>query len=832
MNAAYRSLGTLRRHVAAIDWPIDFFAPDDLPAFLDRIYVLDYQLTTSTSTARVWLAFEGELSLAIPGVDGVKVVFGGGDVEGLTFVTASLAFGSPTTLTLENIRLSLRFPPDVLKPASLDGTPPAAQFAEIRVEGFVSIDSNFHVAITGFDAFELTPVMIADSGVIIAASDVKLDFSRTEALPEVLAAGFDESFLGVYIGQATVKLPEGLPALVPADLVLKNAVIGTGGVSGRLEAHYTPVFQATTNTFSGNGAGELFGIPFGLQDVAVEFRQNALVESSLTGMLVLPFFDTPVAVELSIGLEGGFKVALSAVQPAGAAYAAGLVTLIKPGLLSITLDSIGFAIDDGVFTARLSGTLTPLFGGLNWPGFVVKELSIDSKGHVRLEGGWINLPSQYSLDFHGFALEITKLGFGKTDDGGKWIGFSGALSLVDSFPAGASVEGLRLTWYDDGSKKITLGGVGVEFEIPEVLRFKGEVSYSGPVQVQVAGGTETVERFDGSILLKFTALDLTISATLVVGSASGVRGSYRFFAIYVDVQLPSGIPLASTGVAFYGFAGLFALSMEPNKGALPNSFHPTSSVDEEWYEGWYKRAPAPGVTQLKTKWDPAPGSLAFGAGCTIGTMSDNGYAFNGKLLLVVVLPGPIILLEGKANLLKKRTELDAGEPLFRSLAVLDGRAGELLIGLDARYKYGKQGELVDIAGGMEAYYNFHDPLAWHLYLGEREPRAKRIQATIFKLFNANAYLMIDARRLQTGAWIGYVKHLNVGPLKLGIEAFMEANAVLNWKPAHLFAEVWLHGAMEARVFKFGFSPVAGDNTYRYRLSTQTHLVTVGLAYKF
>ena len=34
------------------------------------------------------------------------------------------------------------------------------------------------------------------------------------------------------------------------------------------------------------------------------------------------------------------------------------------------------------------------------------------------------------------------------------------------------------------------------------------------------------------------------------------------------------------------------------------------------------------------------------------------------------------------------------------------------------------------------------------------------------------------------------------------------------------------------VFKFGFSPVAGDNTYRYRLSTQTHLVTVGLAYKF
>lgn len=34
------------------------------------------------------------------------------------------------------------------------------------------------------------------------------------------------------------------------------------------------------------------------------------------------------------------------------------------------------------------------------------------------------------------------------------------------------------------------------------------------------------------------------------------------------------------------------------------------------------------------------------------------------------------------------------------------------------------------------------------------------------------------------------------------------------------------------VFAFGFAPGISDNTYRYRLSTQTHLVTVGLAYKF
>lgn len=63
-------------------------------------------------------------------------------------------------------------------------------------------------------------------------------------------------------------------------------------------------------------------------------------------------------------------------------------------------------------------------------------------------GGWLDLPNQYALDFHGFEREITKSGFGKTD-GRKWVGFSGGLRLVDALPAGVSVEGIRLTWDED-----------------------------------------------------------------------------------------------------------------------------------------------------------------------------------------------------------------------------------------------------------------------------------------------------------------------------------------------------------------------------------------------
>ena len=181
---------------------------------------------------------------------------------------------------------------------------------------------------------------------------------------------------------------------------------------------------------------------------------------------------------------------------------------------------------------------------------------------------------------------------------------------------------------------LTFNGVGVEFEVPNVVKFKGAVAYREPYEIAVPGFTqkELIKRFDGDIKLKLVALDMEIDATLVIGSASGPRGDYTFFAIYLGVELPAGIPLFSTGLALYGMAGLFATQMEPKKGEA-----------EGWYEnpdgsdGWYRR-PDVGVTDLTKKWDPNLGSLAFGVGATIGTLPDNGNSFHGKFLLVIVFP--------------------------------------------------------------------------------------------------------------------------------------------------------------------------------------------------
>ncbi|HWJ42159.1 MAG TPA: hypothetical protein VNR67_01890, partial [Solirubrobacterales bacterium] len=621
----------------------------------------------------------------------------------------------------------------------------------------------------GAPALDLPPCMIGDSGVVIEAREVALHLGD-EAPPPGRPAGWR----GLALGKVGLHLPGDLGASL-GDLSLSEATIGQGGFTGKVEDAWNPPRKVS-----------LGGFDFELLSASIGFAQNAIVSSEVRGRFNLPFFDLPVGVRLGFNLDGSVAVELD--------VGGGLLNLEKPGLLKLTIDSLALDLGDpGPPAVKISGKLRPLVGGVEWPEIAVSDLAIDPEGNVRLAGGWIDLPSQYALDFHGFKLDVVRLGFGRSDDGGRWIGFSGGLKLVEGLPAGASVEGLRVSWWPDQPGRapaVTLNGVGVELEVPGAFRFKGEVSYRELVE-----DGRPVHRFDGDITLELLALELELDAQLVIGSAQGANGTYTFFAIYLGVELPVGIPLWTTGVGLYGVAGLLALSMEPNK-----------KPEEQWYaidpaRSWYHR-PKAGATDLKTKWKNREGSMALGAGVTLGTVADNGFSVNGKMLLAIVLPGPIVLIEGKANILRERSKLD-DEPIFRALAVLDGREGTMLLGLDASYKFGDGGELIEIHGGGEAFFDFDDPLAWHLYLGRNEPREQRIRAQVFKLFEANAYFMLDARSLATGAWVGYDARYRFGPLTVSFSAWMEGDAKISYKPAHYSTSMRLHGGIGLKVFGFG-----------------------------
>jgi hypothetical protein len=769
-------------------WPTDVFGE---PKALDKVGVRDFEVTAtgdelSLSGKLVW---SRELEIDLPIVKGLSVVLLSGN--GMTEVPFQIELLPEPSVTIPNIGFGLRFRSDLLRPVEkkngkwvpvLDsaGNPTAAELTFGGL-GFTA-DLEGNIGFTGTPKGDLPPVQIGDSGVVVELQGLAPYLSSRQTPP----ANAPQSFRGVAIDSVTVSLPDDLDVpILPSSITAEDLFIGTGGFSGKLAGQWTPTFNAASRKYEGDGSGSLFGIPFALQSLAFEFHQNVPTESELKGELLLPYFDQRVAVDLSIGFDGAISLSLSAVQIAPAANTGGLLTFEKSGVIKVDVDSIGFVLDDGLFVARLSGKITPLVGNLNWPSFDIEELSIDSEGHVRVEGGWISLPTQYALDFKGFNIEITQLGLGKTDDGGKWIGFSGGVHLIGDMPAGASVEGLRVVWYPNGDTKLTLNGVTVDLEIPDVLKFHGHVAYR-----ELPGGGL---RFDGEIELELVAINLKVEAKLVIGR---MATGEKFFAIFVGVELPAGIPVFS-GISIYGMAGLVALQMSPNKKATESWFE-----NEDGSPGWYKRD-EPGVTDLAKKWDPKSGAKAFGAGLTFGT-NDNGFTFSAKALIVIVFPGPLLLIEGLGNLLKERAKLD-DDPLFRCLTVIDIGGGSMLIGLDARYRYGDGAELLDIRAGAEAFYDFKDASKWYINVGVDNPRSRRVRAGILSLFEANSYFMLDPRRVATGAWVGFDRTWQFGPLSMSIEAWIEGNARLSWKPAYFHGDLWLHGGAALRIFGVGLS---------------------------
>jgi hypothetical protein len=709
------------------------------------------------------LGLQDGIVFDLPGIPGFQFVVSqnGTGEEGGFWLNLYPSF----EISISGVNLGIRFPSTLLKPVQRrsDGVFQPVQAGgeqntslELLIEntGF-SLNSNAQVEfLFPSDYVELEidqPFMIGDSGVVIDVNSIEFTTSP---------------YFGVTISEAAVHLPGGLSKKLGVnELKLENACIDGNGFSGEISSTWE-------NDEKDTG---FFGNRLKLKKVALEFKQNALISSEITGTLTLPFFEKEVDVEIGFDLNGnitlGVKVGLEE-------------DLEIEDILKMTVEDVGFELRNGVFTTSLGGELTPLVGtneGLDWPSFKIKQMTIDSEGNINIDGGWLDIPEQKAFSFYGFQMEITKIGFGSEEEGTRWIGLSGGVKLVDGLPMGASVEGLRISWKGE-DWDITFDGIGVEFEVPDVLRFDGEVSY-----------LRAESKFSGAIKLELLSLGLALDAALVIGK-NKEHPSYSYFYIYVDTQLPVGIPLFSSGLALYGFAGLFANKMQPKLA---------SHEDQDWY-GWYKSEPAYCVTDPNTKWEPNPDAIAIGAGVTIGTLVDNGYLFSSRAMLVIEFSGPTIILAARAQILSERAELTSKtDPPFRALAVIDGRTGTFLFNVEASYRLpSNSGLIFDLHAGAEVFFAGYDD--WHFNLGEKEPRDKRIAAEIFNLFEANSYFMLNPRRVETGSYLGIDERWKFGPLKASLEAWIEGGALISWKPVHFGGLLGLHGGFDVSVFGFGF----------------------------
>ena len=345
-------------------------------------------------------------------------------------------------------------------------------------------------------------------------------------------------------------------------------------------------------------------------------------------------------------------------------------------------------------------------------------------------------------------------------------------------------------------------GIEISFEVKDVIKFSGKVAFKQATDDQF---------FLGRIALELPSINLKAAATLLIGYDKKV--GFPYWYIYLDVALPVGIPLFASGAALYGLTGLVADNMDAKK-----------SAEQNWVE-WYKAAPV-GVNDPQKKWMKRKGAFAFGAGMALGTVFDDGFSINARAMLVLIFPGPILMLDGQASFLKKRgkgTGPGKKAGMFHALAVFDGRAGDFRLNLDAQYQLPEgSGAIIDISLGAEAYFNFNDASKWHLYLGEK-PKPKRIRAKIIKLFEANGYFMIDPKALQFGAFVGYDAKWTWGPVSLVLQAWISGDGKLSFEPVHFQGTLWLHGAFKLSIFGFGFG-ISADARVSVATPTPWHIL--------
>lgn len=758
-------------------WSHDKFSISD--SDLGKVVLGDYDISFEENSLKVIRSIhcEKEITIEIPGISGFLFVLGS-DNESRDF-DVCVTFGDDIKVSLENIKAKIHFPSSIFKPVeNVNGKFKVIpdKFAEIGI----TIDVTYKIGggieeVNVLDKINIPPMMIADTGIVIEAKEVELIFSSEKAEQARLPS---PEWRGIIIKKANIYPPFDFHP-PPDQFELTDLKIGSLGLSG-------------TISYTGYKDCKILGFAFFLKEFNISFMQNVITDSRIKGDFILHFFNVVLNVDICLNPDGDFTFYLEDINEDG------FVESSYYKLFKLRVKSVEFEKKEEKTLLRLTGAIKLLgdFSDLEW--IDIQGISFDTEGNISIDGSWLPVPRQLSFNFHGFTVEVTKIGFGK-DNGWKWIGFCGGIQLIEGLSLGGSIEGLRFKWKANDSK-VELSGIGIDFTIPNVLSFNGTVAYFEEVDKNLFEGRHL---FRGGIKLKLFPLNIAFNSQLIIGYKDGNKVLF----IFIEGELPVGIPLFSTGLSLYGMAGLYGQNVRPKK-----------SSSEKWIK-WGRRNRGP---RNQDNWDvkDASGDFAFGAGCKIGTAADNGYCFNAKLLLIMLIPGPVIILEGKADFLNKMGEVSEGskdnmlypESTFYTLAVLDCRAGNFLFNISAGYELLKDsGWILDIDGSSEAFFDFFNFYNWHLYLGQKDPSDKRLRAKFINLFEANSYFMLGRYFIEgwkfglaTGAMVGYDRKWKFGPVRVTLAAWIEGNGYISFSPPQFGGDLWLQGGFDISVFGFGF----------------------------
>jgi hypothetical protein len=707
------------------------------------------------------------------------------------------------------IKVALEFPDSVLKPVYDDpndpekfdtlipGSPKSSLSCTVGSLRY-STDSGMQFA-DGFTDIKFTRSQIANTGITLGFTNMKLDLSRTTNIPEATADGRPVDFVGVYVEKATIGLPKKWfkqssntapgPQVIGTDII-----IGTGGFTGKIGFDAAGVLHTKLGNFEAS-----------LTAFNVRFERNVLTESDIAGKLTIRGFkdaagaDAEVDIKAHIGQHGDFKV--TATEPTG-------IVVSIPNILDFKIFTLEFGREDDRFFLDTSGTVTLTFKipalTFDRPIAVdLKKLIIWEDGQFEIEGGTIILPQALTLKIGPVKLSVTAISMGSYARNGhkyKYFGFDGGVN-VNPGGVDARANGVKVYWRTDASSVADLDifvrveGIAIDIVIPgsksadeATVLISGFLQVKEPADPPIAGSTAGTE-YAGGVSFKMPKAGIGGSA------AMRLNPSIPNFIIDTELSISVPIPLGNTSLGIYGFRGLIGMRYVADRSYAPLAL----PADASWYEYYKKKVALSYKEGINIdKFAPRKG-FAIGAGLTLGTVTDSGKAFSAKLFLLLSLPDAL-LLQGQAAVMSERVDLSPNDPPFSVLIAVTRQSVEAAFGVN--YKLPEGGEILDLQALVEMGFYFNDSTAWYVNAGRDLPASKRITARLFTLFNAWSYLMLSSHGIKAGAGVSWDFSKGFGPIQVEAHAYLDAQGHISFKPKQIGGAILLGGSAAVRVFKF------------------------------
>ncbi|MBS1913355.1 MAG: hypothetical protein JST22_15310 [Bacteroidetes bacterium] len=794
-------------------WP----GSDSVPSFLQDVFLVDYVL--DSEDGRLWMTatvtFDSDLEFDLFGVRGIRVgLLAANNVSGIPM---RLDWEPDFALDLSTLALQLTLDQDILrrvKPAAgggweadMDGNTRKPVQVTVSNVGFVyrgGLDIEL-AALEAGASISMTPAEIGDTGIVLQFSNIIPVLSRNQTPPPGCIPGFK----GVYIGQVKAGLPASWQEDPGsnAEIVGTDLTIGTGGFSGTLSLALKSGASGTPAI--GVNIGGAFALS--LDSFKLTFKHNRIASSEISGTLTVPGFtdsnNQPAKIGVRIGLtEQGITITALATSA--------IKAINIKDVFSFSINSLSVGSNGGRYFIALSGVLDitaaiPGVGGrfLDDP-LEIKKLVIWSNGEIDFDGGTIPLPKIKPLKVGPVEISVAALHIGSYKQvwGGqerryKFIGFDAG---VKTGIGGVDAHGQGIKFYftvDNGPGRslhtfLRIDGIRVHLMIPGSatketadLILDGYISAknrenSSPPALQpgeVSEQTDPATEYAGGVSFAMPKTGLAGGADIRMTPSTGA------FLADVRLELPRGIPLANTGLGIYGFRGTFA-----NKYVLEKD------ANESWWE-FYKK-PERGIHAAKFK---QRDGFSVGAGVTIGTLADSGFAFSAKIYFMLSIP-TAFLLQGEAAIMQQRLGLDTeSDPPFFATIIVDFEQGGITAGIGAHIELPDGGDVLEIDADMEVAFYMGRTDMWHLYIGQEDPD-KRVRGTLLKLANCWAYFMLSASGIKAGAGVEYKAKIDCGIASVALGASMEVTGFVNFRPIQLGGHIGVAGFVQLKLFGIGF----------------------------